>query len=58
MSLRPKTYAFIDSQNLNLGVKSSGWILDFKKFRNYLKTKYFVSKAFLFIGHVSVEKLS
>jgi len=53
MSLKLKTYAFIDSQNLNLGVKSSGWNLDFKKFRNYLKTKYHVSKAFLFIGHVS-----
>lgn len=46
-------YAFIDSQNLNLGVKSSGWTLDFKKFLNYLRTKYHVSKAFLFIGHVS-----
>lgn len=46
-------YAFIDSQNLNLGVKSSGWTLDFAKFLKYLKTKYHVRKAFLFIGHVS-----
>lgn len=46
------TYAFIDSQNLNLGVRKAGWNLDFAKFRNYLRTKYDVTKAFLFIGYV------
>jgi len=45
-------YAFIDSQNLNLGVKDQGWNLDFAKFRQYLKHKYGVTKAFLFIGFV------
>ena len=45
-------YAFIDSQNLHLGVLNSGWDLDYKKFRNYLKTKYNVIKAYLFIGYV------
>ena len=45
-------YAFIDSQNLNLGVKSQGWKLDFGKFRQYLVTKYHVKKTFLFIGFV------
>ncbi|MBI2103685.1 NYN domain-containing protein [Candidatus Woesebacteria bacterium] len=45
-------YAFIDSQNLNLGVKSQGWQLDFSRFRIYLKDKYKVSKAFLFIGYI------
>ena len=44
------TYAFIDSQNLNLGVQSQGWKLDFKKFRLYLRNKYNVEKAYLFIG--------
>jgi len=48
-----KIYAFIYSQNLNLGVRSAGWKLDFKKFRIYLKNKYHVEKAFLFIGYVS-----
>lgn len=43
-------YAFIDSQNLNLGVQSAGWKLDFRKFRLYLKNKYNVEKAYLFIG--------
>lgn len=44
-------YAFIDSQNLNLGVKSQGWSLDWRKFRQYLQNKYSVSKAYLFIGY-------
>jgi len=48
-----RIYAFIDSQNLNLGVKSSGWTLDFRKFRIYLKEKYQVEKAYLFIGQVA-----
>jgi len=46
-------YAFIDSQNLNLGVKSQGWKLDYKKFRLYLRNKYNVEKAFIFIGLVA-----
>ena len=48
----PIVYAFIDSQNLNLGIRSQGWVLDFKKFRLYLKNKYHVEKAYLFIGMV------
>lgn len=53
-----KVYAFIDSQNLNLGVRSQGWVLDFKKFRRFLKDQYNVSKAYLFIGYISSnEKL-
>jgi len=46
-------YAFIDSQNLNLGVISSGWKLDFCKFRIYLREKYNVEKAYLFIGQIA-----
>ena len=46
-------YAFIDSQNLNLGVKSQGWKLDWRKFRQYLRNKYNVIKAYLFIGQVA-----
>ena len=51
--LRPQTnYAFIDSQNLNLSIRSLGWVIDFHKFRIHLKEKYGVGKAFLFIGFV------
>src|SRR3989344_7012142 len=51
-SSKKKIYAFIDSQNLNLGIRSQGWQLDFKRFRVYLKDKYNVKKAFLFIGYL------
>ena len=47
-----KNYAFIDSQNLNLSVQELGWRLDFKKFLVYLKDKYDVEKAYLFLGYV------
>lgn len=61
-------YAFIDSQNLNLGTSKDiykgkrriyqGWKLDFKKFRRYLFDKFRVKKAFLFIGYIKQnEKL-
>jgi hypothetical protein len=43
-----KNYAFIDSQNLNLGVKDQGWQLDFQRFRVFLKEKFGVAKAYLF----------
>ena len=46
-----KVFAFIDSQNLNLGVRSQGWKLDWRKFRQYLRNKYSVTEAYLFIGY-------
>ncbi|HNY35690.1 MAG TPA: NYN domain-containing protein [Candidatus Pacearchaeota archaeon] len=49
---KENNFAFIDSQNLNIGIKNLGWLLDFKKFRVYLKEKYGVSVAYLFIGYV------
>lgn len=49
---KENNYAFIDSQNLNLNIRKQGWILDFKKFRVYLKEKYSVQKAYIFIGYM------
>jgi uncharacterized LabA/DUF88 family protein len=47
-----KNYAFIDSQNLNLSTIRLGWKLDFFRFRVYLREKYKVKIAYLFIGYV------
>lgn len=47
-----KVYAFIDSQNLNMGVRSEGWKLDYRKFRQYLRNKYNVQQAYIFIGYI------
>lgn len=52
-----KNYAFVDSQNLNFGVKKDlGWDLDYKRFRRYLKEKYKVEKAYLFIGYIEENR--
>lgn len=53
MKQKQNNYAFIDSQNLHLGILELGWRLDYRKFRVYLKEKYAVEKAYLFIGFVS-----
>jgi len=45
-------YAFIDSQNVYLSIKSQGWEIDWLRFRVYLKEHYGVSNAYLFIGYV------
>jgi uncharacterized LabA/DUF88 family protein len=45
-------YAFIDSQNLNLGVQKMGWKMDWRKFRQFLRDVYGVEKAFMFIGYM------
>lgn len=52
MKTRSNNYAFIDSQNLNLNIRNQGWILDFARFHVYLKEKYGVKKAFLFLGYI------
>ncbi len=48
-----EVFAFIDSQNLNLAIKNLGWELDFACLRIYLKDKYGVTKAYLFIGYIA-----
>lgn len=50
---KPNTYAFIDSQNLNLGTQRMGWKLDWRRFRQYLADKHGVTKAYMFIGYMS-----
>lgn len=59
-------FAFIDSQNLNLGTSKDiykkgkliykGWKLDYKKFKQYLTDKFRIKKAFLFIGYIPQNK--
>jgi len=51
-------FAFIDSQNLNLGVQKMGWKMDWRKFRAFLKDQYNVENAYMFIGYMpDYEKL-
>jgi uncharacterized LabA/DUF88 family protein len=53
--MKPKSndvYAFIDSQNLNLGVQRVGWKMDWRKFRAYLAKEHGVTQAYMFIGYM------
>lgn len=50
MQLKKNNYAYIDGANLHQGIISSGWHLDYKRFRVWLSEKYGVKTAYLFIG--------
>ena len=45
-------FAFIDSQNLYLSIKSQWWEIDYKRFHVYLRDKFKVNKVFLFIWYL------
>lgn len=49
--------AFIDGQNLTLGTTTSKhpWKVDLYRFREYLRKKYSVTKAYYFIGCINDE---
>jgi uncharacterized LabA/DUF88 family protein len=49
-------YAFIDAQNTYRGIKSLGWKLDWKRFRIYLKEKYGVEIAYIFLGYIPTNQ--
>jgi hypothetical protein len=49
---KENNYAYIDGANLYNGVRSSGFDLDYNKFRIWLKDKYQITKAYIFIGMV------
>ena len=48
----PNNFAFLDGQNLNLGIRDLGWKLDFKRFRVHLSEHHGVSRAYYFIGYL------
>jgi uncharacterized LabA/DUF88 family protein len=56
MALRENNFAYIDGANLYNGINSLGWKLDYRRFRIWLKDKYSVQRAYLFIGLVGKHK--
>lgn len=42
--------AYIDASNLKFGIEQSGWKLDYKSFRSWLRDKFGVSRVILFMG--------
>jgi uncharacterized LabA/DUF88 family protein len=49
---KTNVYAFIDSQNLNVGTQKFGWKMNWARFRIWLTEEYGVTKAFMFIGYI------
>jgi len=52
MIRKENNYAFIDNQNLFKEVHRCGWELDYSRFIVYLREKYSVKRAFLFLGYI------
>jgi len=50
------SYAYIDGANLHKGIEVLGWKLNYKNFRDFLKNKYGVEKAYYFIGDLEENK--
>ena len=48
--------AYIDAANLHKGVGTLGWELDYRRFRVWLRDKYHVETAYLFIGLIPGNK--
>lgn len=48
--MHAQNFAYIDGANLNKALLENGWKLDYKRFHVWLKEKYAVEKAYLFIG--------
>jgi uncharacterized LabA/DUF88 family protein len=48
--MQKQVIAYIDGANLHKGVRSLGWKLDYSRFRSWIRQKYGVKDAKLFIG--------
>ena len=53
--MNKNSVAYIDASNLKFGVEQSKWELDYKAFRSWLRDKFGVSKAILFMGLVPLN---
>ena len=56
MQKKENNFAYIDGENLHEGIRSLGWILDYKRFRIWLSEKYSIRTAYLFIGLIPKYK--
>ncbi len=51
-----ENFAYIDGANLHKGAKSLKWKFDYGRFRVWLREKYDVGQAYIFLGFVSKYK--
>lgn len=52
MNSQENNFAYVDGANLHKGIIELGWRLDYKRFRVFLKDKYSVNKAYIFLGFI------
>jgi uncharacterized LabA/DUF88 family protein len=45
-----RVIVYIDASNLKFGIQQSGWKLDYKSFRSWLRDKFKATKVVLFMG--------
>lgn len=56
MATKYPNYAFIDGNNLYLGIRSLGWKLDYNRFRVFLHDRFAVEQAFIFLGYIPTNQ--
>ncbi|MFA5128240.1 MAG: NYN domain-containing protein [Patescibacteria group bacterium] len=49
-------HAYIDGANLHKGITGLGWKMNYKRFRVWLREKYSVTTAYIFIGLIPKHK--
>lgn len=49
-------YSYIDGANLHKGIETLNWDFDYGRFRVWLKEKYHVEQAYLFLGFIPKYK--
>ncbi len=47
---KKNTIAYIDFSNLKFGIRESGWVINYKSLRSWLRDKFNVNSAILFMG--------
>lgn len=52
MRKQANNFAFIDAQNITMGIRRLGWELDWYKLMQYVCEKYSTNKVFVFIGYL------
>src|SRR3989338_658026 len=56
MSRKESNVAYIDAANLHKGVENLCWHINYRRFRVWLKEKYGIKQAYIFIGLVPKYK--
>jgi len=51
-----ENYAFVDCQNVYRELQRVGFVIDWKKFQTFLRDKYAVKEAFIFVGFIEENK--